>query len=74
MKVILWLTILLTTGCSVVQVAEDLDARGCHFKCDWCVNLDAICADDYNTIGAKKSGRFNPLNTPNVDVEVEIKK
>ena len=76
MKLALWLTIiLLAAGCSDKYVAENLTAEnGCKIKCDWCVKLDATCVSDYKLEKNKKTDKFNPLSTPDIEVDVEISK
>ena len=76
MKVALWLTIiLLAAGCSDKYVAENLTAEnGCEIKCDWCVKLNATCVSDYELRDGEETDKFNPLSTPDIEVDVEISK
>ena len=66
---------MLAAGCSDKYVAENLTAEnGCQIKCDLCVQLDATCVSDYELGEGEKADKFNPLSTPDIEVDVEISK
>jgi len=72
--ILLLLMVLMIAGCSDKYVAENLAAKGCHIKCDWCVNMDATCAEQYEIEDGETRNKFNPLGIPDIEVDVEVKK